>query len=260
MTSLIIENHGATRLIKINRPDVYNALTREAKAELTEAIEAAGGDESVRSIVLSAEGKAFCSGQDLNDRTVKSEGETRADLSETLRSEWNPLVSSIRDCPKIVIAAINGVAAGAGLSVALACDLRISTPGARFVSGFSKLGLCPDAGSTYTFTRALGAARAMEFFIFNRPFEAAQMKEVGLVNLVSEQFLDDALSWASEINKMAPQAIQIIKANVKLAAEHKFYEMIEVETESQGRLGASDDYQEGLTAFFEKRAPSFKGQ
>ena len=259
VTSLIIENHGATRLIKINRPKVYNALTKEAKNELTSAIEMAGNDSSVRSIVLTAEGKAFCSGQDLNDRAVKGQGEQRPDLGHTLRTEWNPLISSIRDCPKPVIGAINGVCAGAGLSVALACDLRIAHPSARFVSGFSKLGLCPDAGSTFTLTRALGGARTLEFFLFNRPFEAATMHQAGLVNTVDEQFLDTALEWAQEINKMAPQAIQIIKANVKLAAEHMFHEMIEVETSAQATLGASDDYQEGLAAFFEKRTPNFKG-
>lgn len=260
VSDLIIENHGATRLIKINRPAVYNALTREAKFALIEAMNSAAADSSVRSIVLSAEGKAFCSGQDLNDRAIKNEGAARPDLGHTLETEWNPLITSIRDCPKVVIAAINGVCAGAGLSVALACDLRVSHPAARFVSGFSKLGLCPDAGSTYHFTKALGPARAMEFFLFNRPLEAAQMEKVGLVGKISEHFLDEALAWANEINMLAPQATQIIKANVKMAAESAFHEMIVLETKSQQKLGASDDYQEGLAAFFEKRAPKFSGK
>lgn len=260
MSDLIIETHGATRLIKINRPEVYNALTKAAKLELIEAMNIAANDNAIRSIVLSAEGKAFCSGQDLNDRTVAAGGGERPNLGHTLETEWNPLVESIRNCPKIVIAAINGVCAGAGLSVALACDLRIAHPKARFVSGFSKLGLCPDAGSSYHFTRALGPSAAMEFFLFNRPLEAAQMEKVGLVGKISEQFLDEALEWANEINKLAPQATQTIKANVKMAAETGFREMIEVETKSQQKLGQSDDYQEGLAAFFEKRGPNFTGR
>ena len=166
MSNLILETIDENiGLIKINRPEVYNALTKDAKLEMIKAIRDYNKDPEIRAILLSSEGKAFCTGQDLNDRTIQGK-EKSVDLGKTLETEWNPLVNAIRNSKVPVIAAINGVVAGAGLSVALACDLLTSAPKVKFISGFSKLGLAPDAGSSYIFTRAIGYQRTLEFFYF----------------------------------------------------------------------------------------------
>jgi len=245
-------------IITINREEVYNALNADAKLEIVKAIRAANRDENIRSIILTAAGKAFCTGQDLNDRNVQA-GEKAVDLGNTLETEWNPLVMAIRDSKKIVIGAINGVCAGAGLSVALACDYIIASPGVKFISGFSKLGLAPDAGSSFTFTRALGEKRTLDFFLFNNPLLSEELASAGLINNVSTTLLESAKEVAQNINAMAPNCVELIKKNIQFAAERTFKESINNEIYAQRFLGNSQDYKEGLSAFFEKRAPNFKG-
>ena len=257
--NLIITKENFTGTIKINRPEVYGALTKDAKLEIIKAIRQLNRDEEVGCIILTSEGKAFCSGQDLNDRTIQAD-EGAVDLGNTLETEWNPLVNAIRESKKIVIGAINGVCAGAGVSVALACDLVIAHPKVKFVSGFSKLGLCPDAGSTFTFTKALGEKKALEFFLFNDPLTAQDMNDVGLVNVVTEEFLEQAQDWAQKINCMAPLSLMAMKQNIGAAIDSTYNEAMEREVSSQRFLGNSEDYQEGLKAFFEKREPKFLGK
>ncbi len=255
---LIYETRGRTALIKINRPKVYNALTTAGKLEIIQAVREANKDAGVRTIILTGEGNAFCTGQDLNDRSVQA-GSRPVDLGHTLQTEWNPLVGALRESKKIVIGAVNGVCAGAGLSVAMACDLIVAKPGAKFVSGFAKLGLCPDAGSSFVFTRALGAKRALEFFLLNNPLLSEDLAAVGLVNKVAEDVVGESLKIAELLNPMAPQAVEIIKKNVQWGQEAALATVIERETAAQRFLGNSADYQEGLKAFFEKRTPEFKG-
>jgi 2-(1,2-epoxy-1,2-dihydrophenyl)acetyl-CoA isomerase len=252
-------NQNQTLEITISRPEVYNALNVDAKMELIQAIRMAGRDESVKTIILTSEGKAFCSGQDLNDRSVQGKDSTPVDLGHTLETEWNPLINAIKDSKKLVIGAINGVAAGAGLSVALACDFIVANPKAKFVSGFSGLGLAPDAGSSFTFVKAMGYQRTLEFFLFNKPLTAEKLHEVGMINKVEEDFLGAAREMASIINKMAPLSLELIKKNLQAAQEMSFKESMNKETVTQRFLGASQDYQEGLAAFFDKRSPEFKG-
>lgn len=243
-------------LITINRPDVYNALNLQAKQEIMTAVRDAGRDENVRSLILTGAGKAFSSGQDLGDRNVQGES---VDLGHTLETEWNPLINTIRSSKKLVIAAVNGVAAGAGLSVAMSCDLIVSKPRAKFVSGFSQLGLAPDAGSSYTFVKALGYQKTLEFFLFGRPMLAEDLLSAGMINEVHEDFLGRAKELAVTINSMAPLSLELIKKNLQKARELTYEESMQRETQTQRFLGNSQDYQEGLTAFFEKRKPNFKG-
>ncbi|OIQ20396.1 MAG: hypothetical protein BM556_00185 [Bacteriovorax sp. MedPE-SWde] len=256
---IIISKENFTGTIKINRPEVYGALTRDAKLEIIKAIRQLNRDEEVGCIILTSEGKAFCSGQDLNDRTVQG-GDSSVDLGNTLETEWNPLVNAIRESKKIVIGALNGVCAGAGVSIALACDLIVSHPKVKFVSGFSKLGLCPDAGSTFTFTKALGEKRALEFFLFNEPLKPEQMLDVGLINAVSEEYMQVASTWAQKVNCLAPLSVAMTKENITVATDSTSTETMNRETASQRFLGNSQDYQEGLSAFFEKRQPKFLGK
>ena len=253
---LLWEKRGRTALITINRPKVYNALTQEAKLELIRALTEAENDPEIRSIVLTAAGKAFSSGQDLNDR--QDSGEER-DLGQILETEWNPLVKTFRSGNKIVIAALNGVCAGAGISIALACDLIIARPGIKFVGGFGKIGLVPDAGSTFAFVRSLGYAKTLQFFLFNNPLFSEDLHQAGLINALEESYLERALQWAEQINDFAPLATASLKKNAQAAFETSFLESLRNETNAQRKLGQSQDYKEGVQAFLEKRPPRFQG-
>jgi 2-(1,2-epoxy-1,2-dihydrophenyl)acetyl-CoA isomerase len=251
------ENHTAH--ISINRPEVYNALNFDAKMEIIAAIREANKNPAIRSIILSGEGKAFCTGQDLNDRSIQASS-GGIDLGNTLQTEWNPLINTIRDSKKIIIAAINGVCAGAGISVAIACDLLISKKDVKFVGAFSKLGLAPDAGSTYSFVRALGYQKTMEFFLLGNPLTSDELHQNGMINSLTDNPIEAASEMAKIINKLSPLSTDMIKKNIKAALDSTFSESMEREMMAQRFLGNSADYKEGLDAFLAKREPQFKGE
>lgn len=259
MEYLKVNTADSVCTITINRPEVYNALNYDAKYEIINAIRSANKDDSVRAIIVTGEGKAFSSGQDLNDRKVSGE-DGPVDLGHTLETEWIPLVDSIRNSKKLIIGAINGVCAGAGLSVAVACDFIIAKPGVRFVSGFSQLGLIPDAGSSFIFTKAMGYQKTLEFFLFNEPLYSEDMERYGLINLIDEDYLGKANEWAKKIAGMAPLSIEFIKKNLQMGQQQTMDEILKLEVAAQRFCGNSADYQEGLKAFMEKRKPEFKGQ
>ena len=248
-----------TAFITINRPDVYNALNIDAKMEIIAAIREANKNFTIRSIILTGEGKAFCTGQDLNDRSIQASN-GGVDLGNTLQTEWNPLINSIRDSKKIIIAAINGVCAGAGISVAIACDLLIAKKDIKFVGAFSKLGLAPDAGSTYTFVRALGYQKTMEFFLLGNPLTSDELHQNGMINILADNPIEAATDIAKTVNKLSPLSTDMIKKNIKAALDSTFSESMEREMMSQRFLGNSADYKEGLSAFLAKREPQFKGE
>ena len=250
------ENRTAT--ITMNRPELYNALNAEAKVEIVQAIREANKNNQVHSIILTGEGKAFCTGQDLNDRSVQVDNAT-IDLGHTLQTEWNPLVTAIRDSKKIVLAVVNGVCAGAGISVAIACDLIVSKPAVKFVGAFSKLGLAPDAGSTYIFSRALGYQKTMEFFLMGEALTSEELHTAGLINAISEDPMAKAQEYAMTINGLSPLSTEMIKKYIKAALDSNYNESLERETYAQRFLGNSADYKEGLTAFLQKRKPNFTG-
>lgn len=252
------EELDRTAIISMNRPELYNALNADAKMEIVAGIREANKSPNVHSIILTGEGKAFCTGQDLNDRSVQASN-GGVDLGHTLQTEWNPLINAIRDSKKIVIGCVNGVCAGAGISVAIACDLIVSKPGVKFVGAFSKLGLAPDAGSTYIFTRALGYQKTMEFFLMGSALTSEDLHAAGLINKLGEEPLKDAQEYAMSINKLSPLSTEMIKKNIKSSLDSSFEQSMERETHVQRFLGNSKDYKEGLTAFLEKREPKFTG-
>ena len=249
---------GKTAVITLNRPERGNALTKDAKKEIVQGIRQGNRDGHTRSFILAAQGKIFCSGQDLNDRTIQGGNQsTPTDLGQTLVTEWIPLIQEIRHSPRPVIAAVGGTCAGAGLSLALSCDLLVARPGAKFISGFSKLGLAPDAGSNFTLVRALGYQRTLAFFLLNTPLTSEDLHRVGLVNDVREDVLEGAKDVARKVNALAPTSVQMIKKNAREALQGTYGESLEREVATQRFLGNSSHYREGLAAFFEKRKPQF---
>src|SRR6187431_1527350 len=200
------EIKNGTAIITINRPQVYNALNVQGKLDIISAIKESNKDATVRSIVLTAEGKAFCSGQDLNDRTVDAT-KGPVDIGHTIETEWNPLIEAIRNSEKLVIGAIQGVCAGAGLSVALACDFKIAAPGVRFISGFSQIGLAPDAGMSFMLVRQLGYTKALEFALLGKPLLSEDMLEYNFINKIAENPLEESVKLAAEINNLAPLSV-----------------------------------------------------
>lgn len=252
------EVNNGTAIITINRPQVYNALNVQGKLDIISGIREANKDQNVRSIILTAEGKAFCSGQDLNDRTVDA-SKGPVDIGHTIETEWNPLIEAIRTSDKLVIGAINGVCAGAGLSVALACDMKIAGPGNRFISGFSQIGLAPDAGMSFLLVRQMGYTKALEFALLGKPLLSEAMLEYNFINKIAENPLSEALSMAGEINKLAPLSVKMVKKNLQYANEKELGDVLNREKYVQRFLGFSQDYKEGVSAFLEKRKPEFKG-
>jgi 2-(1,2-epoxy-1,2-dihydrophenyl)acetyl-CoA isomerase len=253
------EIKNMTAIITINRPQVYNALNVQGKLDIISAIKEANKDSNVRSIILCAEGKAFCSGQDLNDRTVDA-SKGPVDIGHTLETEWNPLIEAIKRSEKIIVGAIQGVCAGAGLSVALALDLKIAAPGIRFISGFSQIGLAPDAGMSFMLVRQMGYTKALEFAILGKPLLSEQMLEYNFINQIAENPLEEAVKLAGEINNLAPLSVKMVKKNFQYANEKELGEVLDREKYVQRFLGFSEDYKEGVSAFLGKRKPQFKGQ
>ena len=253
------EINNGTAVITINRPQVYNALNVQGKLDIISGIREANKDATVRSIVLAAEGKAFCSGQDLNDRTVDA-SKGPVDIGHTIETEWNPLIDAIKGSDKLVIAAIQGVCAGAGLSVALAADMKIAAPGIRFISGFSQIGLAPDAGMSFMLVRQIGYTKALQFALLGKPLLSEDMLGYNMINGIAENPLQSALEMSFEINNLAPLSVKMVKKNFQFANEKEFSDVLSREKYVQRYLGFSSDYKEGVTAFLEKRKPQFKGQ
>ncbi len=245
-------------VISFNRPDCYNAMNRTMKLEIIDALKEANYDDQVFSIIITHQGKAFSSGQDLNDRTVNPE--EKIDLGMTLQTEWNPLVNAIYSSKKLVLAAVNGVVAGAGMSVALTCDYICCAPKTKFVSGFAQIGLCPDAGSSFLFAQSLGYPKSLEYFLSGTPLMSEDLLVLNLINQISENPFENVMNYAQKLSSLPPLAVYAIKQNLRYAQNHGRTETIERETHIQRYLGNTLDYREGVKAFIEKRPAQFKGQ
>jgi 2-(1,2-epoxy-1,2-dihydrophenyl)acetyl-CoA isomerase len=244
--------------ITLNRPDRLNSFTRAMHAELREALANLG---DARVVVITGAGRGFCAGQDLNDRAVSADaGPT--DLGETVEACWNPLVRALADLPQPVIARVNGVAAGAGASLAMACDLAVAARSSKFIQSFSALGLVPDTGGSWHLTRHLGQARAMGLALTGEPLPAEMAAEWGLIwECVDDDALDhevDAL--AARLAALPPLGLTAIKRMIRTSWSRSLDEELDLQRDEMRRLGFTADYREGVAAFLEKRAANFEGR
>jgi len=258
MDTLRIDDDGAARTITLNRPDDLNAINDELTFELQDALKAVRKDR-VRCLVLTGAGRAFCAGQDLKSVQDRS---GPFDFAEALRTRYNPVVSGLAALEIPVIAAINGVAAGAGWSLALACDLRIAVSTAKFVSAFGKIGLVPDSGMTQTLPRLVGMARALEIAWLGDPIPAKTALEWGLVNKVVEPdaLAETTRTWARTLATGPTKGIGLTKRAMSAAWNNPLDQQLDYEAQLQGIAGQTRDYREGVQAFMDKRTPEFLGE
>jgi len=254
---LRVEVDGPIATLTLDRPAALNALTVPVKIALRETLEALAGDRDVRAVVVTGAGRAFCAGQDLAERDEPD----AAPLEVEVRERYNPIVRAIRSMGQPVIAAVNGVAAGAGASLAFACDLRIAAQEARFVLAFGRIGLVPDSGATWFLPRLVGPAKAAELALVGDPVDAAEALRLGLVSRVvpGDRLMTEARALAGRLADGAPLALALTKEALWRSATIGLDEALEGEAKLQGIAGASSDHAEGLAAFREKRSPRFTG-
>lgn len=256
--SLLYQVHDGVATITLNRPDVFNAFNDEQSYELQDALKQAQKNTEVRVVVLTGAGKAFCSGQDLK---AIADNTGKRDLSESLHKRYNPIIRAMRNLPKPIIARVNGVAAGAGCSLALAADLVVAAESAKFIEVFVNVGLVLDSGSSYFLPRLVGSARAFEMSTMASKVSAQQAYEWGMVNkVVPEAELDAAVTSYTDYYKAAPtKAIAMMKKMLNKSFHSDLDTMLEYEAYCQKIAGDSTDYKEGVAAFNEKRKPNFTG-
>ena len=256
--TILRETANGVLTLTLNRPDALNSFNVEMKEALLAALKDAARDREARVIVLTGAGRAFSAGQDLKERQAPG----AADLGTELRTRYNPIILAMRRLEKPIIGAINGVAAGAGISVALACDILIAAENASFMEVFGRVGLVPDTGSSWFLPRLVGYAKAAEMFFTTDPMDAATAERIGIVNRVvpAEHLMDEANALATKLAQGAPLALGLAKRALNRALESSLEEALEYEAQLQSIAGRSNDHKEGVAAFVEKRPPNFTGE
>ncbi|PYZ94860.1 2-(1,2-epoxy-1,2-dihydrophenyl)acetyl-CoA isomerase [Salipaludibacillus keqinensis] len=248
-------NHGVVT-ITLNRPEAFNAFTEQMNKEVVRALREATKDEAARSIILTGEGRAFCAGQDLSGVDENTNHAT------FLRERYHPMVKAMKQTPKPIIAAVNGTAAGAGMSVALAADFRLAKPHVKFVSAFMNIGLIPDSGFLYSLPRIVGYGKAMEMAVLGKPITGEQALSLGLVTEVFEEAVweEEVQRFAESLASLPTKSFSLIKRYMMDGMHQPFDQMLEHEAQAQRIAGSSQDHLEGMQAFKEKRKPDFTGK
>ena len=256
--AVLVETADGVATVTLNRPSALNSLTVPMKRDLLAAFRRLERDASVRAVVLTGAGRAFCAGQDLRERLQPD----AAPLGEEVRERYNPIIRAMRSLPKPIVGAINGVAAGAGASLAFACDLRIAAEGASFVLGFGRVGLVPDSGATWFLPRLVGSARAAEMALLGDAASAPDPLRMGLVSKVvpADELASEARAVAARLATSAPRAVALTKRALDTTWDRTLDEALEYEAQLQDVAGRTADHREGMTAFLEKRPPRFTGE
>ncbi|MDX2134249.1 MAG: enoyl-CoA hydratase-related protein [Saprospiraceae bacterium] len=249
--------HNVAR-ITLNRPQVFNAMHQAMRAEVLEALDTCATDASVRAVLLTGEGRAFCAGEDLQE-VVDPNGPS---LSEIISTGYNPIVLGIRTLDKPVVCAVNGVAAGAGANIALACDITVAAESASFTQAFSKIGLIPDSGGTWTLPRLVGMQRAAALMMLSPKVSAREAAEMGMIWKVfaDDVFMTESLAIAETLAQMPTAGLGLTKKALNESFAHDFAAQLQTEDRLQTAAGQTDDYREGVAAFLEKRKPLFTGK
>jgi len=258
--SIQFKVEGGVAILTLNRPDRLNSFTRAMHLEMRDALARVQADQSVRVLVLTGAGRGFCAGQDLADRAVDP-GAPSVDLGASVEEFYAPLVLTLKNLPMPVICAVNGVAAGAGANLALACDIVLAAQSASFIEAFSKLGLIPDTGGTWHLPRLIGHARAMGLAMLGEKLSAEKAEAWGLIwrCVPDDVLMDEALAMAKHFAAAPTKGLAFTKRAFQASYANTLAQQLQLEADMMRELGNSHDYREGVAAFLAKRAPQFKG-
>lgn len=258
---LQVETKDGVTTLTLNRPETLNSFHRPMAGELQSALASAAGDPSVRAILLTGAGRAFCAGQDLG-AVVGPEGFIETDLGAVVHDCYNPIIRALRAMPKPIVAAVNGVAAGAGANLALACDVVVASTSASFLQAFSKIGLIPDSGGTYVLPRLVGWGRASALMMLAEKVAASDALAMGMIykTFAPDELLAAAQQLAATLAAMPTRGLALTKQALNASAANDVVAQLDVEERLQREAGNTEDFREGVAAFLQKRAPRFTGR
>lgn len=258
MESIQVSREGALCIIRLNRPEVYNSFNLAMSAHLQRALDDCASDSTVRAVMITGIGKAFCAGQDLQEVT----GPDNPGFERILSEGYNPIITRIRNLEKPILAAVNGVAAGAGANIALACDVVVASDMASFIQAFSKIGLVPDSGGTFFLPRLVGWAKASAWMMLGDKVSAAEAERAGMIYRVipADAFEREALALGHQLAAMPTHGLALTKLALNQSLHNDLNRQLAVEEQFQIAAGNTEDYHEGVQAFLQKRPPVFKGR
>jgi 2-(1,2-epoxy-1,2-dihydrophenyl)acetyl-CoA isomerase len=258
MSLIIFEIKNHVAVLSLNRPDKFNSFNRPMALELQRALDQIAGDKNIRAVYLTGSGKAFCAGQDLGELV----GENPPGFEVILAEHYNPIITRIRNMEKPLVCAVNGVAAGAGANIALACDVVVASASASFIQAFSKIGLIPDSGGTFTLPRLIGFQKASALMMLGDKVPAAEAERIGMIYKVfaDETFAEESFKIAETLSLMPTKGLAYTKMALNASLNNCLTEQLQKEDELQYLAAHTADYDEGVKSFIEKRQPIFKGE